>query len=202
MIRCINDISADFLYDCAIKNTKGLEKRVLIINFNDIDRKNTKISTDKTTIEKLALKEGKRAYLFEGKKNHFTGNQKYNGGFKHEVSLRIYQKNRTAIQQMNRAVKGTFVAIVETLQKGENMADAFEVLGFDAGLQVADFQHDYAKDSVRITFATPSNLKEPNWVYKWLETDYKTTSKLFENRLLDTEDDKKIFDTTFDNTFE
>lgn len=202
MIRCINAISTDFLYDCAIKNTKGLEKRILIINFNDIDRKNTKISTDKTTIEKLALKEGKRAYLFEGKKNHFTGNQKYNGGFKHEVSLRIYQKNRTAIQQMNRAVKGTFVAIVETLQKGENMADAFEVLGFDAGLQVADFQHDYAKDSVRITFTTPSNLKEPNWVYKWLETDYKTTSKLFENRLLDTEDDKKIFDTTFDNTFE
>ena len=198
---CIKKLTDDVLFNCQNKSVKGLEKRILLLNYLDIDRKATILNESKTTIEKLVLKEGKKAYLFQGTNKSFVGNQKYSKKFQQEISLQIYQVDERTLKRIDELTKSTLVVIVETKNKGQNGENAFEILGFDAGLQLSDLQRDYNKTSIKLTLTTNPQIKELRMVYKWIETNYRNTLNKFDSKLNDIKT-LKIFDETFDNTFE
>ena len=198
---CIKKLTDDVLFNCQNKSVKGLEKRILLLNYLDIDRKATILNESKTTIEELSMKLGTRGYMLEGINNHFKGSQKLSKkAFDNEISVRVYQIDAHVLERVIELTKGNFVAIVETKNKGQNGENAFEVLGFDAGLRLLSIQRDYDKSSATLTFSSYDNVKESRMVYKWLEKNYSNTLKKFNAKLGDA--DNKIFDETFDNTFE
>lgn len=198
---CLSFINADWENQCPPKTLKGLEKRVLLFLFKDIDRVNTKISENKLFVEKLFVRG--RVYRFQVEKySHLSANQKYNKGFSHELQMKLYPQTEQHFQQIERATFGTYVAIVETQDKSQNGRFAYEILGFDAGLSLTSVQRDYDKNGVTLSFATPQNVKELRPFYKWLEKDYATTKKRFDSKLNYHSDSNKIFDFTFDYTFE
>ena len=199
-MQCIDVLRGDAYYDCAVNPLRGIENRVLLINFKDIDRRRTYINSDKTVIERLFLLYKKRGYLFEGKRGNFTGNQKYSNGYLHEVQIRIYNVNRENLKRIQEVTRGRFVAIIETKNNTEDYREAFEVLGFDSGMRLTSMQRDYKESSVKLTFGT-GEVKEIYPLYKWLEGDYHVTKQRFEKRLTEGEL-FKIFDETFDETFE
>ena len=177
-MRCIENIK-DIALDCNYRPTKGLNHRVLVIPYKDIDRRYTAMNEDKSVITHFQLYPTKRGYLFE-LSNAFkvNGSQKLSGGFVHELSIKINKANSDNIATMNALTKGTYVLVVET------MSNTFEILGYDAGVVVSSIQRDYAGNIIGLTFATPSDVKELRMVALWGEGDYLTMSKKFENKAL------------------
>lgn len=208
---CIQGLTADSLFDCENRPIGGIEQAILLINWDDIDRVSTRFNEKKTRITRLYLKDHRRAYLFKGYKRILGGSTQANvnkalNGHRHSVNVRFYAMNDESLDQVNKVVnRGSFVAIVETIDKRNNGENAFEILGYDCGLTVASGKRDYdANDaSYLMEFSTPKNMQEPRALYKWLEQDYANTLVRFNNKLQsNSEDDFKIFDRTFDYTFE
>lgn len=198
-ILCIQGLSDDIPFCCNNKPIKGIENNVLIINKNDIDYATSILNLDQTIITRLALKTGKRGYRVEGIKNIFGGSSKpviedtSVNGHTHSINIRLFKTDAASFKQINSMVDGgQFVAIVETKWKGEAGAAAFEVLGYDVGLEIsADSEgRVYAENdgAYLITLATPKGYKEPKVGYKWLETNYQTTKTLFDAKLVEEED--------------
>lgn len=209
---CIYGLYEDVIFDCSNPPKSGIEQDVLIMNWQDIDRSATLFNDNKTKIIRLRLHKGKRAYLFKGLKNLFQGQTKplinnLANGHSHSLNIRVFENNENTIAQINNIInKGHFVAIVEILDKGITAKNAFEILGYDSGLEVdASSQgrnYNTNDGAYLLTLSTPKHLKEPRTPYKWLETDYQTTLRQFNNKLQKNSAKNKIFDRTFDNTFE
>ena len=210
-MECIHGITENFDFDCDFLPVRGIEQRALLFNFEDIDRAKTRLNPEKTIIENLALlpagnTNARRGVWVLGAKHHFDGGQKASKnktekGFTHEINLIAYTMNAHNFNQLNRLLYGTFVAVVETKFKGENQKNAFEILGYDAGLTLKDITRRYNQRGAVATFtlATPSEVKELRMPYKWLETDYNGTMEKINNI---TNSKYKIFDFSFDYTFE
>lgn len=213
-MECIHGITQNFNFDCDFLPVRGIEQRVLLFNFEDIDRAKTRFNPEKTVIENLELEfyhEGRSGYTpagfwVFGAKHHFDGGQKASKnknekGFTHEINLIAYTMNAHNFNQLNRLLHGTFVAVVETKFKGATQKNAFEILGYDAGLTLKDITRRYNQRGAVATFtlATPSEVKELRMPYKWLEGDYPSTEEKINNI---TNSKYKIFDFSFDYTFE
>lgn len=203
----VKGLTEDVGFDCETKPIAGIEQAVLMLNWLDIDKNKTQWNETKTRITKLTLKAEKRGFMFKGMKKFFGGFSKVKGsGFEHGVNLKFFHMDDENIHQINQAVKsGLYVAIVEVKAKGINQQDAFEVVGYDYGLQTTEGQRNYneADGTYNLSFGTPGHLKEPRAVYKWLENDYTNTLQRFNVKLEErvVEDDFRIFDTTFNEIF-
>lgn len=175
-MRCIENIK-DIALDCKYRPTKGLKHRVLVIPYNDIDRRYTTFNSQKSEITNLQLKVDKKGVLIETK-NSFKvkGSQKFSGGFIHEVSLKIDKVDSVNLAVINSLTRGSYVVIVET------SGNTFEVLGYDAGVVLSSAQRDYAGNVIGVTFTTPNDVKELRMPAIWNEIDYNTTNKRFEKK--------------------
>ncbi|VEI52674.1 hypothetical protein [Capnocytophaga sputigena] len=175
-MRCIENIK-DIALDCLYKPSRGLRNRILLIHYNDIDRRYTTFNSQKSEITNLQLKVDKKGVLIETK-NSFKvkGSQKFSGGFIHEVSLKIDKVDSVNLAVINSLTRGSYVVIVET------SGNTFEVLGYDAGMTLSNIQRDYAGNVIPITFTTPNDVKELRMSAIWNETDYNTTNKRFEKK--------------------
>ncbi|MFJ1490765.1 hypothetical protein [Capnocytophaga canis] len=210
-MKCPYGISEDVIYDFCTPPSAGIERDILLINWDDIDRNATLFNETKTRIRKFRLKEGKRAYLFRGFKKLFKPSSKpiiddLGNGFQHSINIRIFKSTEENLHQIYKAVsKGLFVAIVETKDKGDLGRLAYEVLGYDCGMQITSSEGKNYNDhngAYLLSFLTPKNQKEPRPLYKWLEDDYSVTKHKFDKRLRTDPNDFQIFDRTFDKTFE
>lgn len=195
-LSCIQGLTEDLPFDCQHKPLKGIENRILLINKKDIDYAGSLINEDRTIIMRLMLKLGRKGYMAEGVKNIFTGGSKpviedgAVNGHTHSVNIRLFKNDAASFKQINSIVDGAqFVAVVETKWKGPNNTSAFEVLGYDVGLEIsADSEgRTYSENdgAYMITLATPNGYKEPRVAYKWLDGSYAETKELFDLKLED-----------------
>ena len=84
----------------------------------------------------------------------------------------------------------------------ETINGIFEVLGFGGGLVLTSATRDYNTNGVSVTLNTPSGLTERQMVLVWASEGIDETQKRnrFDSGL--SERKRKIFDFSFDNTFE
>ena len=124
--------------EAAIAGVKG---RVIIINFEDIDRSKATITGN--VISALALKSGAKAYLFTTFADASIGNVSLNVGtyfsnWQHDVNLRIFTKSEEAKEFMNNIAGAKVAIILENNDEGVDNKLKYEVYGFNAGLKATE----------------------------------------------------------------
>lgn len=75
----------------------------------------------------------------------------------------------------------------------------FEVLGYDAGLKLTSLTRDYKENMIRFTLG--SEVKEVRVCYYINDLDWATTKRAFDRAFV-RDNTFRIFDDTFDDTFE
>lgn len=192
MAECITRLEQDLVFDCNNKPVAGIEKKILLVNREDIDLGGTVIDGNKITT--LVLKSGKTAFSVDGIAKHLSFTSKPvvdpegMNGHAHTLSFRVYKNDAEYYKQIDAFVdNANLVAIVERNNKGESGKGAFDILGWHLGLEVSGDSEGlniHEKEGVySLNLATPDGMKEPRSLYKWVETDYATTKAKFDNKL-------------------
>ena len=86
-----------------------------------------------------------------------------------------------------------YVAIILTME------GRYEVLGYDAGLEVRSLERDYNKSAIRFTLGTGS-IRERSLLY-FLDGDPQEMRKRFDRGFVSVWG-RRIFDSSFDLSFE
>ena len=88
--------------------------------------------------------------------------------------------NKKSLSEISSGSK--YVVVVEKKWKGVSQADAFEVLGWDAGMTISEMTWNTKESDGIIKFAVSSEdgYEEPDMTRNVLETDYATTKTAFD----------------------
>lgn len=189
---CKGLLTGDILFDCDNAMVAGLEVNVLLFNHKDIDKvASTFSATQKTKVTNFALKAGKTGYLLQGVKQvnalRFELVKKELGPdkFKHTfagVILNLSTENKEQLLEMSRG--GLYAVIVELKWKGTGNTEAFQLGGFDCGLElmVGTFDSNVNDGVVSIELSSKDGYEETKPILTVLETDYTTTATAFSNK--------------------
>ena len=190
-MRCNKVLNEDLQIDCSRVPVVGIENKVVLIPFDAIDR--SRIRIERNRLLDFSLKNGARGYVVEGYSRHFTGIQKYQGedSYTQELSLRIYDSKY--IEEIEALTNSLYVAIILTKE------GRYEVLGYDAGLEVRSLERDYDKNAIRFTLGTGS-IRERSLLY-FLDGDPQEMRKRFDRGFVSVWG-RRIFDSSFDSSFE
>lgn len=182
---CENILKGLSAFDC---NTPfgGTTGRVILMNYDDIDRTALTIASGQVTA--LALKSDKKGVAFEGAGNNanigsFTFTQgTYGGGtYVHQLELRDFKGGADAYNFLEGLKQNNVVAIVETKYQGENGECAYTIYGLNTGMRLSGHEGTTEfSDGVISTFtlATDENSPEPMPPINLYKTDYATTQTL------------------------
>lgn len=185
MATCENILKGLSAFDC---NTPfgGTTGKVILINYDDIDR--TALSIAEGNVTALALKTGKKGVVFEGAGNNanigsFSFSQgTYGGGtYIHTLELRDFKGGADAYNFLEGLKQNNVVAIVETKYKGDDNKSAFTIYGLETGMRLSAHEGTTEfSDGVISTFtlASDENSPEPMPPINLLKTDYTTTQTL------------------------
>lgn len=164
---------------CTSPLKAGTEPRLYLFNYDEV-LSGTAGSTP-NLLTALVLQSNTVGFVFEGFKQDVKPTQEViapgNGAnqLKHNLGFVVYDITQVQKNNLQKVVKGRFVAIVENKGKG---ADAFEVYGMASGLEIVP---GVARDSYAngggyiIQLATPENEFEPLLPQTIYDTDYATT---------------------------
>jgi len=190
-VDCTGALTANITYDCANAPVGGIEQSVKLINQADIDYAETTFSsTNPALITSLVLKADAQAYTLTGVKQtngkswELVKKDNAPDKFMHAFSGVILNPSAANKLQASALAQGSrYVVVVEQKWKGVNSADAFEVLGIRAGLEIATMTNNSAENdnTIVLTLASASGFEEPNMAATLLETDYATTLLAFNN---------------------
>lgn len=194
MADCTNLITAGFTIDCDALPIGGLESDLVIINRADVDVDSVTFdASNRIKMTNLQLKSGKTGYGVAGVKQSngklysLVVKENTYDKFTHGIRFTIFNPSAALKLQLQNMVGGSFVAVVNQKWKGVDNVDAFEVLGYDAGLKLSVVTNDSnANDnSILVELASESNFEERNVPYTLLETDYATTLTAFGNKFIE-----------------
>ena len=152
--------------ECGKMATAGTGTKVVLMNYDDIDKASSTVSSGVCT--SLVLAAEKLAYLFESIDKATTGEATFAKGtyidsYDHAVTLRIFIKDQTSKNFINSLTNARVVAIVENRATGASGNTKYEVYGWDSGLKLSEnaFTTDFA-DNVVFTakLASDDNSKE------------------------------------------
>lgn len=187
---CDGLLTSDILFDCDNAPKGGIEVDVLLVNREDIDIDAVTFdASNKLLMTNFQLKSGKTGYLLQGVKQiqsaaaELVKKETSVDAFKHifnGVILNFSAANKLEIQSM--AEGASIVAIIELKWKGASNADAFQVLGYDAGLELNTLAWNTNENdgTVSIELSSVDGFEEPKMVMTLLETDYATTKTAFD----------------------
>jgi len=189
---CDGLLTSDILFDCDNAMVGGIEVNVLLFNHKDIDKVATTIDpTNKTKVTNFALKAGKTGYLLQGIKQvnalkfelvkKEMGPDKYKHSFA-GLLLNLSSANKQRLLEMSQG--GFYAVMVELKWKGASNAEAFQLAGFDSGLelQVSTWSTGENDATVSIELSSKEGYEESKPVLSVLETDYTTTATAFTNK--------------------
>ena len=189
-LNCEDKLSGNILKDCDNKPKGGLEVNAVLINFEDIDKTaSTLDATNDLIITNLATASGTTGYFLEGIKQtngiavELVIKEDSFDAFTHTFSgviLAPSAANKKAAAEI--VSGGRYVVVVEKKWKGEDGADAFEVLGWDSGLYASVLTYN-SKESdgvIKFELASQEGYEEPEISRNLLETDYATTKIAFD----------------------
>ena len=138
----------------------GTRARLILINYNDIDRIYT---NDEGRIISIGMLPDRFGYEFLGFKNDVKKSEEVvrreqsNRRFTHATGFIVYDVSQLQKNNLRGLVRGRFVAIVET--KGQDV-DSIEVLGKECGLEIVGGMIRNAHESggfFVLNLATPDN---------------------------------------------
>ena len=152
--------------ECGKMATSGTGTKVVLMNYDDIDKAASTVSEGVCT--SLVLKTEKLAYLFESIDKATTGEATFAKGtyidsYDHAVTLRIFVKDQTSKNFINSLTNARVVAIVENRATGAGGNTKYEVYGWDSGLKLSEnaFTTDFADNVVfAAKLASDENSKE------------------------------------------
>ena len=188
-INCEDKLNAALAKDCDNKPQSGLEVNACLINFEDIDKTTSTLDgTNNLIITNLSTYSGTQGYFLEGVKQtnaisfELVKKEDSFDMYKHTFSgviLAPSAANKELLRQV--ASGGRYVVVVEKKFKGADLADAFEVLGWDSGLVISNLVWN-SKESdgvIKFELASEDGYEEPEMTRNVLETDYATTKTAF-----------------------
>lgn len=191
MADCTGKITANFVLDCDYLPIAGLTTNAVLINFEDIDRVATTISsTNRILMTNLQLKPGKTGYLFTGVKQTNSKNwalvpkDANIDKVSHVFNGTVFNPSvENKLQVANLALGAKYVVVVEQLWKGEDNEDAFEVLGYFAGLKLNEATNSSTENdnTIALVLGSEEGYEEPSLPHNLNETDYATTKTAFDN---------------------
>ena len=187
---CITQITGGFVINCNTLPLPGIDAHIVLINYDDINRGTTTFNaTNELLVENFALKTGKTGYLLEGVKQSNGKNYSLVLGenlpnrFKHGISGKILNPSVANKSQFQRIANGKFVAVIKQNWKGVDNKDAFEILGYESGLELVEATNNSTEESNTIVFslANADGYEETKMPFNLLKTDFNTTNTLFTN---------------------
>lgn len=185
---CAN-LSKGLIADACKRAVSGLNGRILLMNYADIDR--TATTELNGVVEALQLKAGKYAQAFEFKDTtlvaeHNLVKEAYLPTWEHVINAKILAKTQEAKNALEVLAKAKVVAIVENKEQGAAGEVKYEMYGYDAGMELTESNNTTAfADGVvySVKLASPANEKEstlPKTIYK---TSATATDTLIEGLL-------------------
>lgn len=184
---CLNSLSGDIEFNCDDKPVRGLDAgKAIIINYSDIDFGTSTITGG--SISNLALKSGATGYKLEWYKelasaaSEFTPNQEDIDGFSHSFLGRLAVSSAMNAERAKELKEGRFIVVYESKYKGVDQAEAFKVLGWKAGLELAEMTSNTNENSgsILFTLSTKEGTYEDYPYNIFLETDYETSKTSFD----------------------
>ena len=158
----------------------GINKQVIIGNWDDIDRNESIIENG--VLVSLDLKPGKKAYKFESIEKSTTGEAilakgTYFDNYDHAVTIRAFSKKQEVKNFVNSLKSARVFVIVENKEIGPDGEVKYELYGWDNGIKLAELPYttDFADGVVySMKLASDENAKEgqlPLSVYAETLTD-------------------------------
>lgn len=191
-IDCTGNLTSDILFDCTNAPVAGIEQNVVLIKKEDIDYANTVTNADnKIIIQNLQLKPGTTGCLLTGVKQsngkawELVKKENAPDKFKHTFSGVIFNPSAINKQQANQLALGAkYVVVIEQVWKGEDSADAFEVLGLKSGLEISTMTNNSKENDNMIMFelASVDGYEEITMPQTLLDVDYAATKTAFTNK--------------------
>lgn len=177
-------IDQDILVDCDAPLQGGVNDRLILINWEDI------ASTTKDVngvVTDITLNSGATAYVIEGKNNSVAPTQalikqRFSEVYDHIVNFKTFDLDNDVKTQLQNAVKGRFVSIIENNFKGTAGDAAFEIYGLDAGMVVTALDRDpnssETQGAYNVTMGSSEFAKEPKLPATFYVTSYAATKAL------------------------
>lgn len=193
-VDCTGNLTADILFDCVNAPIGGIEQNVVLIAKDDIDTVNTTTdANNRVLVTNLQLKTGKTGHLLTGVKQsngkawELVKKENAPDKFKHTFSGVIFNPSSENKLQADSLSKGAkYVAVVEQLWKGTASEDAFEILGLDAGLELATMTNNSKENDNMIMFELSSadGYEDTTMPKTLLDGTYAATKTLFTNKFV------------------
>lgn len=185
-----SDITANLIAAvCGKQALAGTGQKVILINFEDIDKTLSEVVGD--VINSIVLKSGKHAYAFTSLEDSTVGDFALNKGtyfnsWNHNLPLNIFTKSEASKKFMNLSAGARVVAVVENKEIGTASVGGvvatgevkYEVYGWDSGLELLEATGSTAiADGVVFApkFGTGEKSKENSIPRSFFDTDLTTT---------------------------
>lgn len=191
---CDGLLTSDILFDCDNAMVGGIEVNVLLFNHKDIDKSAVTFSaTNKMVMTNFQLKASKTGFLFQGVKQvnsaSFELVKKEFGPdkFKHIFAgtiLNFSAENKERLMEMSEGSK--YAVMLELKWKGALAVDAFQLFGYESGLElnVATFGTNVNDAVITIELSSADGYEEAKPAFTVLETDYETTLTAYGNKFV------------------
>ncbi|MGV3459913.1 MAG: hypothetical protein ACO1N9_05590 [Flavobacterium sp.] len=188
---CTGNLTANIVFDCLNAPVAGIEQNIVLINKEDIDISQTTLNaTNRLLVTSLALKAGKTGYKLTGVKQanskawELVKKENAPDKFKHTFSGVIFSPslaNKTQADNLSKGAK--YIVVVEQTWKGEDNAEAFEILGYHSGLELVTMTNSSKENDNMIMFelASADGFEESTMPKTLLDEDYVTTKTVFTN---------------------
>lgn len=185
-------ISADIEgVDCDNPLTAGVNDRMIIVNFEDKDSES--FNANPLIMEGLTLATGTVGYEYTGINNSHEPSHKlvkgdFSNSYEHSVHFRVFKIDGATKQQLEKLINGRVFVIIENNTKGAAGNSAFEVMGYDAGLVVAEESRENFNTATNGAFdlilrSSPKAL-EPHMPYTLYNTSYAVSKAAAESILV------------------
>jgi hypothetical protein len=182
-------LTAGIAYDCANPPTGGVNDRLILVNFSDIDGNVTFDNANPIIVTNITLPGSTVGYVFEGVNNSNEPRSamvkgRYVNGYDHEVRFKCFDNSPAAKLQLGKLDGALVVAIIQNNRKGASGNSAFEVYGLQTGLRLQELERILADAETQGAYnllirndevSRPSTLPHTLWA-----TDFATTLAIVE----------------------
>lgn len=126
---------------CGKQAVSGTGKRVILINYDDIDRVASTVADNVITL--LKLEGTKKAFTFTTHGDSTLGETSlkvgtYVNSWVHNATLRVFTKDEVSKDFVNTLAGAKVVAIIENNEVGTAGAVKYEVYGWESGLELSE----------------------------------------------------------------
>lgn len=191
-LNCNEILTADIAKDCNVKPVGGIEVNVVLIPFASIDKANSSIDAgNNLLIEEIITLSGTSGYFVEGVKQsqgasfEMVKKEDSFDMYKHTFSGVVLTPSVANKKSLSEVASGSrYVAVIEKKWKGVSDADAFEVLGWDSGLEIQEMTWNTKESDgiIKFVLANADGYEEPEMTRNFLDTDYATSKTTFNNK--------------------